>query len=667
MRAFEFHFNPKLKEDLVFDSFCYEPEKAHEKKLGNLYIVGFLKNVLPQNKRLLKRLAEVIKDKYYSSKTNSTERALKGSLKEANKLLEEISKSGDVSWLGNLDFLILSIKDSKLNLAKVGDIKPFLIRTKQITDIEEKAHLEEMEPYPLKVFANIVSGKLAEKDLIVILTEELFQFFKEKNILNKIAKIESLENKELKEILNGRRKDLNNVTGVFLAVNLIKQISPGRKQTISEKDLKEFSLKKIFAPVLKIFEKLPKKSFEKKIKLKERKRKKKGFQIPRIKIKVPEIKIKLPKKRRRKLLINKNIILLLGLILLLTFGFIFSEFEKNKKIKIYSKELEQIQEKLELSESFLILENINPEAFKKANILLEESWNKILLLTKNSSFLPKDFTDQIFDLKNEILNKLSQLNKLEEIESPELVFEFDRKEFVPNNLLTDNGNIYFFTPYSKNIFLLKENEEKKIIESKEAISSAVKISNAVLFLSKPDKLMILKNNDVFQSQLQTPYLNFSGNHVASFNNNLYFLDEKTGQIIKYSFLQDFKWDTPQSWLNQKEEKIIGAQSMSIDSSIWILKDNSIYQYHKGEFQKEIQSKIFPERKDFMKIYTSSNLPYLYILEPMQKRIVILSKEGQIIKQFKSEKFDNLLDFGINENEKILYILNGLKVYMIKMQ
>jgi len=664
MKVFEFHFNPKLKEGLIFDSFCYEPEKTHEKKLGNLYIVGLLKNVLPQNKRLLKKLAEVIKDKYYSSKTNSTERALKGSLKEANEFLEKISKSGDVSWLGNLDFLILSIKDSKLNLAKVGDIKPFLIRTKQITDIEEKAHLEGIEPYPLKVFANIVSGKLAEKDLIVILTEELFQFFKEKNILNKIARLESFENKELKEILNGRKKDLNNVAGVFLAVNFIKQISPGRKQTISEKDLKEFSLKKIFAPVLKIFEKLPKKPFEIKIKSKKKKGRKKGFQIPRIKIKFPEIKIKLPK-RRRKLSIHRNIILILGLTLLLTFGFLFSEFEKNKKIKIYSKELEQIQEKLELSESFLILENINPEAFEKANILLEESWNKILPLTKNSSFLPKDFTSQIFDLKKEILNKLSQLNKLEEIENPELIFEFNRREFVPNNLLADNGNIYFFSPYSKNIFLLKENKERKIIESKEAISSAVKISNAVLFFSKPDKLMILKNNDVFQSQLQTPYPDFSGNHVASFYNNLYFLDEKTGQIIKYGFLQDFKWGTPQSWLNQKEEKIIGAQSMSINSSIWVLKDNLIYQYYKGEFQKEIQPKIFPEQKDFMKIYTSASLPYLYILEPMQKRIVILNKEGQIIKQFKSEKFDNLLDFTVSENGKTIWLLNGLSVYKIQ--
>jgi len=65
-----------------------------------------------------------------------------------------------------------------------------------------------------------------------------------------------------------------------------------------------------------------------------------------------------------------------------------------------------------------------------------------------------------------------------------------------------------------------------------------------------------------------------------------------------------------------------------------------------------------------KIFTSATLPYLYLLEPVQKRIIILDKKGQIVKQFQSQKFDNLLDFAISENGKTIYLLNGLKVYKI---
>jgi len=255
MKVFEFHFNPRSKEDLILDSFCYEPEKGYEKKLGSLYMVGSLKNALPQNKRLLKRLAEVVKEKHYSSRTGSAERALKASLKEANKFLDKISKSGDVSWLGNLDFFILSIKDSKLNFSKVGNIKPVLIRTGQITDIEEKIQLDDLEPYPLKIFASIVSGKLAENDLLCILTNRLFEFFKQERILKKIAKLSSLDNNQLKGVLNEKKQSLNELNGIFLAIHFIKEKSVEKKQIISQDDLEAFSFKKTFSPVLKVFEK----------------------------------------------------------------------------------------------------------------------------------------------------------------------------------------------------------------------------------------------------------------------------------------------------------------------------------------------------------------------------------------------------------------------------
>jgi hypothetical protein len=60
------------------------------------------------------------------------------------------------------------------------------------------------------------------------------------------------------------------------------------------------------------------------------------------------------------------------------------------------------------------------------------------------------------------------------------------------------------------------------------------------------------------------------------------------------------------------------------------------------------------------------LPYLFILEPAQKRIIVLEKSGQIKKQFQSEKFDNLLDFSISADGKEIFLLNGLKVYKISL-
>jgi len=154
-------------------------------------------------------------------------------------------------------------------------------------------------------------------------------------------------------------------------------------------------------------------------------------------------------------------------------------------------------------------------------------------------------------------------------------------------------------------------------------------------------------------------------NVSSFASHLYFLDKKSGKIIKYPFLGKSKWVEAVSWLSSDASRNIDAKSMAVDGNVWVLaKDNSIYRYYAGEFKETLKIDIFPAIKDLSKIFTSTGLPYLYISEPSQKRIIILDKTGKVIRQFQSDSFDNLLDFSVSENGKTIYILNGLEVFKI---
>ena len=156
--------------------------------MGGLYMVGFLKNVLPQNARFLQILAEKIKEKYYTNVSLSSEKSLRETLRTANEHLEKVAKQGDVSWLGNLSFTVISLKKSDLNLTKVGDFKIFLIRKGQLIDIDQRLKFDEIEPYPLKIFGNIVSGKLAKNDVVLILSKEAYEAFLKEGLLEEIAR-----------------------------------------------------------------------------------------------------------------------------------------------------------------------------------------------------------------------------------------------------------------------------------------------------------------------------------------------------------------------------------------------------------------------------------------------------------------------------------------------
>ncbi len=168
MQIFELHFNPKLKPEQIFDSFVYEPESSYEKKLGNLYIVGELEKALDSNSKFLDNLAQNVKKNYYTLAIKSQEKALSHSSKKTNEFLAEEVKKENVNWLGNLNFAILSLNNFNLNFTKTGNIKILLIRQGQIIDISKNLDLEEIDPYPLKIFFSLKKLKIGSVSIRIL-------------------------------------------------------------------------------------------------------------------------------------------------------------------------------------------------------------------------------------------------------------------------------------------------------------------------------------------------------------------------------------------------------------------------------------------------------------------------------------------------------------------
>ncbi|MFC1629660.1 hypothetical protein ACFL11_00300 [Patescibacteria group bacterium] len=692
MQIFEFHFNPKRKEDLVFDSFCYEPENIYEKRLGSLYMVGELKNALPKSPKFLNGLISIIKTKYYAGLGLSSEKSLKRSLKEANNFLEGIVKSGDVNWLGNLNLAVLSLKKFDLNFTKVGASKIFLLKEGQIIDITKNLELSEIEPYPLKIFGNIVSGKLAKNDLILILTKEVSDFFIKENLLDEIAKLVPFEEKALKRIFKTKEEELSKIFGICLCVFLDESYQGiGKKITLNQKHTKDFSFNLVFRPLISLFKKnislLDKKGRQLNKKPKPNLPKPalkipKSINIPIKKINLPKLNLiptipfsfsslpsassllsKLSLKSFKGFLKNGKTILVIALIILLFLGFLIFKREKQENLQLQKNTLSSIEEKVLEAENLLIFKKE-----KSANALFQEALKEILPLTKMNSALPSSFKERVFYLEESIEEKLAVLNKLENVKEPDLFFEFNLEEFVPQKIISDGKDFYFFSPYSQNIFKLNLTGQGKLIENDQKFHSAAPYKDFVLFFLKPSQVIPFKSDELRSSlELELLSSDFDFNTFISYKSNLYFLDKKKNEVIKYSNAGDLKWGPPQIWFSPQTKKPTDIKSITIDNYISILNnDNSIYKYYAGSLQETLFLEFFPNPKNFSKIFTSISLPYYYLLEPEQKRIVVTSKSGDIIRQFQSEEFENLKDFSVSGDGKTIYLLTGQKVYKVEL-
>lgn len=354
MQVFEIHFNTK-KGEALYDTFSYEPQKPYEKKLGSIYVAGNLLNLLPQNHQLLNKVAEILNQEHYSKSQRDPEEAFKDALNKVNDFLSQEVQKGNVSWMGNLNLAILNIQNLVLSFAKTGNIKIYLIRDQEFIDIGTNLEFQDIEPYPLKVFSNIAQGKLAIGDKILVVTNELFNFLQEEELLDNLSLI--YDKSSLKRFLKDHKERLSATKGLCLLMII---------------DQKEALPSHIFSI--------------------------KGVPLPKLPLwKFPTISLP-------QFSISKKVVLLASLIVILLSGFILFGLKSSQESQNIEKVLETAKLKTAQAEGFLILKEK-----KRAESLLKEALSLVEPLSSEDATLSK----RIEDIKGLILNNLSRLEKTE--------------------------------------------------------------------------------------------------------------------------------------------------------------------------------------------------------------------------------------------------------------
>lgn len=676
MRIFEFYFNPKLQEDKIFKSFYFEPENAQEKKLGTLIMAGELTNILPQNSKFLDNLATVIKEEYYLNPHFSAETSFIKSLKKANEFLFKEGKKENISWLGNLSFVITAVEGSNLNFIKVGKIKLLFLKNNEITDIGESPEFSKSESYSFKIFRNFASGKIEPSDKLFIASPEIAEEMLNKNLFERINEIGEFKEKQLREIIKKNEKAFNKTSGMAVFIGFQDKdpetkgfferlgLGPAPENARlakkpADKSPKNAALLLIknalysFKNSLSNIESLSLPSFR-------RREKSEAISSPLM----PPLGKTIRSRKAADLnnLIKKNLILFFALILILAAGFFVFNRGKNKETALIDNNMLKIQEKNQQAENALIFKD-----YKKANLLFAEAYNELIPVIQNQKYVA--LKEKAAALKEKIEKNLFNLNKLEKIPNPELFFGFADKNFSPQKLITVGKKIYFFSPLSENMFYVEKNKKTgSLMNIKEKFNFAANFGqSSVLLFSKPDALTNLEENGEtsnYKITIPPDLIGFSPTDSSSYYSNFYFLDAKNGEILKCPFIKNQENQKCDYWLYKSAQKLENPAAFATDENIWVLTADKIEKFYKGKSQETLTIEVFPKLENPTKIFTAASLPYLYVLEPKNQRILIIGKKGEIVKQFQSEKFNDLKDFAVSNNGKTIYILNGLNVYQI---
>jgi hypothetical protein len=608
MQIFEFQFNPG-KKDYKIEVLSYQIKN----KSKYLFVVGELKNIIPGNENLLSKTTTLIKNEFNLNPLASAEDSLKSSLIKVNESLAiEISKD-NVSWLGNLHLSVVSIFDNNVSASKIGKMELFHIKGLKIDDldgkIKEELNESKQEVY-VKTFSNVVSGKISKNEKILVTSNEVIGLLKKEGIIDKILSLPHTTQKSIEDLLGLVKKDLSKISGVLFLLDFKDQ-----PKDINKKDKKEvnFSLKEVYLPIIFSF---------KNIFLKNKRENKKN----------PTTGIF----NRIKKELKKSIVLIFLLLFFLFSGFLI--FSQNKEVD--TEIVDSLNERKKSAEELIYLGNK-----KEGTDILKDVYSEALEY-KN--------LDLALDIENIFLSLLN----IEEPKEVREIISLNSIDFIPEKIITTKDNIYLYSLNSNKIAEIDQvNLEINHYLSDIAPESATKINEIPFFFSKPNNIFKIENHDLINLGSINVTQSLDLYNINSFYSNIYFYDLNSFEILKYSKDYSIK----NYWFKDNTKKPTDILSMSVDDHIWILnRDNKISKYYKGEYVNEFLIDLFPFSSNFSEIKTSLNVPYLFISD--NKSLILINKEGLLIKQIKSNYLNNLKYFDVIDDK--IFILNDLGVYQL---
>ena len=230
---------------------------------------------------------------------------------------------------------------------------------------------------------------------------------------------------------------------------------------------------------------------------------------------------------------------------------------------------------------------------------------------------------------------------------------------------------------SKQVVLLDADRKQAIVldlEKKQVSAIDLSIAKRLIDLKITDQTLTVLGQGIFQKDLGNENSVLSAiiaegdsNKTAilleSFATYIYVLNPEKRNIYRYA-KQEKGYSDPIGWMSGAVSfDYHQASSWAIDGDVWVTtREGGLHKLASG---REQEFKIVGLAEPFsqnLQITTSEDLENLYLLEPAGKRLVILTKKGEFLKEIKSDSLASTTTLFVSEELKKVFAVSGSIVY-----
>jgi len=699
------------------DTFVFEPAEAEEAKYGHLLILVSFAEKTKKTPEISEAIASILQNSYYTKSGRDPELQFEAAVKKVNEVLGDLASAGEVSWVGQLDAVVLAVANEQVFLSSVGNAKAYIIRRNQLSQLNTDTSTVPLKPNPLKTFQNIIIGQAEKGDKFVCVSPNVLEYI-EKAKVKDIAvrftpdiaarhfhsRLISFKDKDsFAALIAGVTEDSFKKPSVAVPARPPKSTNdrPAPKADVPKQNItpKNTSLKtssgrlakttglfkgwasKTAAATQGLFRKdkttrdqrkqTPDKKSNEPISSRKpftytdtRPKpwwKKFGIMIKNIGAEIGRRFLKWFKKLPR----TSKILFIVVVVLLIAFLISLAAVRGNQKSAerraYYENLTNEAAAQEEEAEAAIIYGNDD-----KARNLLTEA--KAKADEVQSSDYPSEEAAAVLA---QIETDYQRMDHIKQINDPETLVDFTTLgEGVNATDLAISGDKLVSTNSEQNTLYIYDEETKE--------TKAVEVEadgNIKSLTSSPDEISLATNAPALIRY------DFSGDTapkvsadleedqnitaISLFGNRLYILDSLNNEIIRMSeAIGGFSKGT--NWL-EEDADLSQAVDLSIDGSIYVLNsDGSVRKFLRGLSNDFNIENLSTPLSNPTHIFTDDETNHIYILDPENRRLVELDKEGNLLNQYLSDSFTDIRGMAINEADKKAYILNENQILGIKL-
>ncbi|MDP3993515.1 MAG: hypothetical protein U1C57_02295 [Candidatus Doudnabacteria bacterium] len=575
---------------------------------------------------------------------NSFEKALA----TANSAVARFAQKNKAHWYNKLNAVVAALYKNQFSLSATGNAQGYLNRGKELSLLSEG--LAENPARLIKIFSNYSSGRLANRDRVIISTNQLFNYLSLPRLREFLAE-DTLE-ETCQEIISAV-KDIKTTGFAAFIFDVLSPSGQAASASLAAAEAvyvpgggtRQKTAEVIMSVLLAVLKYI--------------------WQIAKM---AGTFVFNLVRRGRYTSRGQKKLLFaVIGIVAALLLGSIIYGYAKKNSAKKQveaTSAIAQIEEKLNEAEATLIYNDENRIAELLAEI------EKFLPQVKNQSDRQK-LSDRWTALKNKVSKQVI-------IDNPTVLTQFPN---VPGELIHSPGGFVGLNRSSGTLafYDFTSGETRQILqnESPGNIIAGAYIGGDLGFvlLTRDGSFATLNTRDNTITRLAPPSLESTvAGGVAMLATlgdgqlaRIYALDKTSGQIWRLR-VGDSNIDRGEGWLKTADPALSQSVGMAVDGNIYVQYPDATERYFNG--LKQVAFKlgvIIPPLRKAGKIYTAANYQFLYVLDSENKRILLFDKQGGLQQQLVSEKFRDLSDIYVDEPNKIIYALSGSELLQISLK